>query len=257
MRLQPGSDHKKRWILIIIALLILLTLVGAMLLGRLVRAPGKPAVNLKETSKQASRVQSDSGLQADPSTTDPASLWVVVNKPHPLTPKDYAPTDLTNIGGGVQLSAKAAPSLQQLISDAKKAGHSLIIQSGYRSYVSQTSLYNSYVAKDGQALADTYSARPGHSEHQTGLAADIGGGAQPSCNLETCFGQTSEGKWLASNAERYGFIIRYTTANQAVTGYSAEPWHVRFIGLELVGKMKQRHLTTLEEFFAVSGGPVY
>jgi D-alanyl-D-alanine carboxypeptidase len=144
-----------------------------------------------------------------------------------------------------------------MVSAAKASGLSLNLQSGYRSYQFQASLYNSYVVRDGQAVADRESARPGYSEHQTGLAADLGGISVPSCNVAACFGTTIEGEWLAAHAYEYGFIIRYTTVKEAITGYENEPWHVRYIGTLLAGEMHHQGITTLEEFFNSTGGQSY
>lgn len=188
------------------------------------------------------------------STTDPTSPWIVVNKPHPLSPTSFVPNDLVAVGGQ-QVSAKAAADLQKLITLAGTQNIQLRVISGFRSYGYQSSLYNSYVARSGQAVADTYSARPGHSEHQTGLAADIGG--VHGCDVEQCFGSTTEGKWLSENAGQYGFIIRYTEAKQSVTGYQAEPWHLRYVGVDLVNEMKKQGVFTLEEFFDITGGTTY
>lgn len=199
------------------------------------------------------------------STTDPSSIWVVVNKQHPLNPKTYAPdlvvpniTLRSNITGDErQVSKQMAPALESMAAGAKADGLTLTLESGYRSYNFQVNLYNSYVHSMGQATADTQSARPGYSEHQTGLASDLGGTTTPNCNVEQCFGGTPEGKWLAAHAYEYGFVIRYTTAKQDVTGYENEPWHVRYVGKDLAGEMHRTGIQTLEEFFGVSGGEAY
>lgn len=200
------------------------------------------------------------------STTDPASLWVVVNKQRQLNPKTYVPAKLvvpniplrSNITGDEQqVSSVMAPALEQMAAAAKNDGITLNVQSGYRSYNFQVNLYNSYVRNDGQAQADRESARPGYSEHQTGLAADLGGVTNPSCNVAQCFGDTAEGKWLAVHAYEYGFIIRYPADKQSVTGYEYEPWHVRYIGTDLSQEMHKQSVTTLEEFFGIAGGETY
>lgn len=185
---------------------------------------------------------------------DPASIWVVVNKTRPLNPKNYAPDDLTPVGGGQQMRKEAAAALAKLIADAKKQGLAIGALSGYRSYQTQVSVYNNEVQSYGQAVADSESARPGTSEHQTGWAVDVGGGG---CGIEDCFGKTAEGKWLAANAYKYGFIIRYTAEKQPITGYRAEPWHIRYIGTELSEEMQKQGVTTLEEFFGLPAAPNY
>jgi len=188
------------------------------------------------------------------SNTDPASLWVVVNKKRPLNPLKYAPGDLISVGNSQQMRSEAGAALALLINAAAKAGLSIQPLSGYRSYDKQVSVYNNEVNSYGQAVADTESARPGHSEHQTGLSVDIGGGG---CGIEDCFGNTAEGKWVATNAHTYGFIVRYTAPKQAVTGYRAEPWHVRYVGTELSEEMHIQGASTLEEFFGLGAAPSY
>ena len=188
------------------------------------------------------------------SNDDVTSIWVVVNKQRPLNPKTYAPTDLVAVGGGQQIRTEAALALKQMIADAKTEGLIINPLSGYRSYTTQVSVYNNEVKANGQAVADTQSARPGTSEHQTGLAIDVGGGG---CGVEDCFGDTAAGKWVAANSYKYGFIIRYTAEKQQVTGYRAEPWHIRYIGIELASEMQKQGVKTLEEFFDLPAAPNY
>jgi D-alanyl-D-alanine carboxypeptidase len=217
------------------------------------------------TVSKPSAVQPVSFNKTKYSTTDSTSLWVIVNKQHPLNPKTYVPSLVVPtilMRNGISsdehvVGASMAPDLERMVSAAKASGLSLNLQSGYRSYQFQASLYNSYVVRDGQAVADRESARPGYSEHQTGLAADLGGISVPSCNVAACFGTTIEGEWLAAHAYEYGFIIRYTTVKEAITGYENEPWHVRYIGTLLAGEMHHQGITTLEEFFNSTGGQSY
>ena len=178
-----------------------------------------------------------------------ANLTVVVNKKHAL-PSTYIP-ELTYIRG-VQMRPEAALAIGSLLADAEKAGFNTKIISGYRSYKTQENVYNGYVSRDGQTQADTYSARPGHSEHQTGLAADVGN-ASGYCDLEICFGQTDFGAWLAENAANYGFIIRYPEGKENVTGYQYEPWHIRFVGVDIAKNIIASG-KTLDEYFGVSSG---
>ena len=128
--------------------------------------------------------------------------------------------------------------------DAKALGLNLSLQSGYRSYETQKSLYNSYVKKHGETLTNTFSAKPGHSEHQTGLAFDVG-------KVEDSFANTKESKWLDQNAHLYGFIIRYPKGKQSITGYKYEPWHIRYLGLENAKKVKDSG-KTLEEYLNIN-----
>jgi D-alanyl-D-alanine carboxypeptidase len=198
------------------------------------------------------------------SLTDPTSWWVIVNKQHPLQPKTYVPSDLVvptvplRVPGNVtmQLRVATANALESMFAGAKATGLNLMLASGYRSYQYQVSLYNGYVQSQGQAVADQQSARPGYSEHQTGQAADVEP-VSKTCELEACFQNMPEGKWVAANAYKYGFIIRYTADKTAVTGYEFEPWHIRYVGTALSIQMHNQHIETLEEFFSVTGGSTY
>jgi len=158
---------------------------------------------------------------------------LVVNKTYAL-PKSYAPG----------WDAEASSFLLAMFADAKLEGINLWVNSGYRSYIDQYIIYNDYVAKDGQAEADTYSARPGHSEHQSGLAFDLN-------NLTQEFGSSPEGIWLANNCHKYGFIIRYQKDKEHITGYIYEPWHIRYLGVEKATEVYESGLC-LEEFLGIT-----
>lgn len=190
------------------------------------------------------------------STSDPSSIWIVVNKQHILSPAEFTPNDLTTYAGAT-ISAKIIDDFRAMLNAANSNSVILSVVSSYRSYNTQTGLYNNYVANNGQTAADTFSARPGYSEHQTGLAIDFGSPTNSSCNFDDCYATTPEGSWLENHAYEYGFLLRYTTDKQSVTGYKNEPWHYRYIGRELAAEMKKQNITTLEEFFGVSGGTSY
>jgi len=190
------------------------------------------------------------------STTDASSIWVIANKQHQLSPADYTPGDLVTISGAT-ISNQAATDFKAMLAAAGGESVTLTAVSGYRSYSTQNTLYDNYVANNGQTAADTFSARPGYSEHQTGLAIDFGNNADPSCNFDDCYANMPDGKWLAAHAHEYGFILRYTSENQQITGYKNEPWHYRYIGRELSAEMKKQAINTLEEFFGVNGGVIY
>lgn len=248
------KKKKLRVVLILSTVLFFICItVLALLLSDYTGAPHNPADApiVKNKKTNTSTPKFNKSLY---STSDASSLWVVVNKPHGLSPTQYQPASLISVGGQT-VSTLAASQLRKMITSAQTQGIALRVISGYRSYSYQDNLYNSYVAKDGQPQADTYSARPGHSEHQTGLAVDIGG--VHGCDVQQCFGDTIEGKWLAANAGKYGFLIRYTAANQSVTGYQSEPWHLRYIGSDLANEMNKKGITTLEQFFGINGGNKY
>jgi D-alanyl-D-alanine carboxypeptidase len=191
------------------------------------------------------------------SNDDASSLWVVVNKGRQL-PSVYVPAGLTVPTVPLRLSASSpemhvrtdtAEAMERLFTKAKADGINLMLASGYRSYAEQVSVYNGYVKSDGQVQADNFSARPGHSEHQTGLAADI----EPlsrQCEIDPCFAATPEGRWLAANAHHYGFVIRYQKQTQDLTGYHYEPWHIRYVGPQLAVQL-QTSGQTLEQFFGL------
>ncbi|MBP3034795.1 D-alanyl-D-alanine carboxypeptidase family protein [Arthrobacter sp. zg-ZUI100] len=178
-----------------------------------------------------------------------ADAAVVVNKQRPLNPVTYVPENLVNVEGQ-QLRSDAASALQQLKDAAAADGVAMRVMSGYRSYEKQAGLYNNYVAQYGQEVADTISARPGHSEHQTGLAVDI---ASPdgTCSLQACFKDTAAGQWAAANAHRFGFIIRYPEGASETTGYSYEPWHLRYVGTDIAGSIHSQGIATLEEYLGL------
>ncbi|HFI0135846.1 TPA: LD-carboxypeptidase LdcB/DacB [Streptococcus suis] len=161
---------------------------------------------------------------------------IIANKKHPLS-ADYAPGE----------DPQALAAFQNLIADMQAKGFDVSNNySGFRSYETQANLYQSYVEQDGQAEADTYSARPGYSEHQTGLAFDL---LDSSGNL---LEEPTASQWLAENAHHYGFIVRYLPGKEYSTGYMAEPWHVRYIGQEATDIYNSG--LTLEEYFGVPGG---
>ena len=158
---------------------------------------------------------------------------LVVNKTYPV-PADYNP--------GVDPEAQSAFNKMQ--SDAYELGLNIYISSGFRSYDYQAGLYQRYVDHSGQAEADRYSARPGHSEHQTGLAFDLN-------SITDEFKDTDEGKWVTENCHNYGFIIRYPADKESVTGYMYEPWHIRYLGTETAQAVHDSGLC-LEEYLGIT-----
>ncbi|WP_211882502.1 M15 family metallopeptidase [Pseudarthrobacter albicanus] len=184
-----------------------------------------------------------------------SSLQVAVNKHRQLNPAAYVPVPLVRVQGE-QLRAQAADAYKQFAKAAKAAGVNIMPISGYRSFSQQASLYDSYVRQYGQATADTFAARPGYSEHQTGLAMDIGN-ASGICALQACFANTPAGKWAAEHGWEYGFIIRYPAGAEATTGYTYEPWHLRYVGPDLALDMKSTGVATLEDYFGLEAAPDY
>ncbi|MFP8783459.1 M15 family metallopeptidase [Planococcus plakortidis] len=164
---------------------------------------------------------------------------LLANKQHPL-PASYAPGE----------NAKARAAFDSMAQAAAKDGLQLVAFSTYRGFDRQKQLYEGYVAKDGQAAADRYSARPGFSEHQTGLAFDIGEAGQEQHWASSSFGDTAGGKWVKENAHNYGFILRYPQGKEQITGYMHESWHFRYVGKEVATAIYNQNIT-LEEYLGI------
>jgi len=176
-------------------------------------------------------------------------ILVLVNKFYKAD--KFEPTNLVNIGasyGGNNhyIQDVAYEEYKKMYNDMKKVGLNLVIRSSYRSYTTQASLYNNYVARDGINAADTYSARSGYSEHQTGLAIDIGANSYSDLGD---FEYTSEFNWISNNAYKYGFILRYPKDKQAITGYMYEPWHYRYVGVEAATYIHDNNIT-FDEYYS-------
>lgn len=191
----------------------------------------------------------------------PSSPWVLVNKKRPLGTA-YIPANLRvpAVPGpnGQPMRSDAATALEQLVAAAKTAGAGQLgLLSGYRSAATQASIYNRTVSTNGQAYADSYVARPGYSEHQTGLAADLYPIGTPGCSTTTCLGGTPQGAWLAANAWKYGYILRYEVGQTAVTGYSPEIWHYRWVGTSLAADYRASGAKSLEAFLGAPPAPGY
>ena len=193
------------------------------------------------------------------------SLWVVVNKQRKLNPVTYLPKSMVKPKSTASLSNPyrlplvkvAAKALVAMAADMKAAGAGkIVINSAYRSFASQKSIHAAQVARLGLKAGEALAARPGFSEHQTGLAADISAAGQ-GCVIAVCFSKTRGGKWLAANSWRYGFILRYPNGKTAITGYQFEPWHFRFVGTELAAEYKARAAKTLEGFWSLPNAPRY
>lgn len=189
---------------------------------------------------------------------NPNEVSILVNKQYKL-PDNYEPDDLVYPDVHFIFSEKiekrkmrkvAAKALEEMFAAAEKDGIYLAGASGYRSQETQITLYDNYVKKDGKEEADRYSARPGHSEHQTGLSIDVSG-ISAECAVEDCFADTAEAKWLADHAHEYGYIIRYPKDKENLTGYMYEPWHIRYVGKEMAKEIFEQDIT-LEEYYNVA-----
>lgn len=193
---------------------------------------------------------------------DPAREWVVVNKLRPYAPIDFSP------GGSVRpegvraledatLRPQAAAALTALVRAAADAGAGEIaMESAYRSYTTQQRTYSGHVSDRGREGADLVSARPGFSEHQSGLAVDVVPCDGP-CRTIDDLAASPQGAWVAEHAWEFGWIVRYESGRTDVTGYDPEPWHLRYIGPELAKAYHDGGFATLEEFFALPPAPAY
>lgn len=175
---------------------------------------------------------------------NPDSLYVVVNKYNYLD-SSFVPKNLKPLfnNSSASMVEEAADAYKELVEAAKKDGITLVATTAYRTYSFQSYLYNSYKEKDGQAAADTYSARPGYSEHQTGLAADLDDPNYSERRLSP-----SDYEWLKNNCDKYGFIIRFPEGTDSITGYQEEDWHIRYLGKDVAKKVKESGLT-LDEYY--------
>ena len=187
----------------------------------------------------------------NPLTEDTGDILMIVNKEFSLS-EDYKPNDLTkvehcdfSVGSDEchQLKKEPAEAIEEMFSAAREDGYEIVMRTGYRSYGYQAALYESYKEKDGEEAADKYSARPGTSEHQSGLCCDVG----VEGNDLNAFEGTDEAKWIADNSWKYGFVVRYPEDKEDITGYMYEAWHIRYVGKEAAEYMHEKNMT-LEEY---------
>jgi len=255
--------------------LITLSVAGALVVG-LAGAFGLPRVISDQVAKLPESVQNIANqVQPKPVTIfeppkysidDADSIWVVVNKQRQISPLRYTPTNLVfpdfprpkvQNPFGLQLRQEAAVATVAMAEAMKDEGAgTLILNSGFRTYKTQKALYNRTRDTRGLVVAEKLSARPGHSEHQLGLAADFSARGQ-GCVILTCFGNTGAGRWLEENAHKYGFILRYPKGYRAITGFQYEPWHFRYVGVELATELNNKGIKTLEEFWGLGPAPDY
>jgi D-alanyl-D-alanine carboxypeptidase len=236
---------------ILIFLLILLIFLVSGMFVFLVRTADAPA----SAPAQSEPSQAEAEPVYDFDRNDPN--LVLVNKEE-VVDEDYAPEELVYIDETMR-AADRAPQYQRmqpeaaeafgvLVSGAAADGMTIKVTTAYRPYSYQADLYYYYLAVKGEEWTEQYSAPPGTSEHQTGLAADV------SCEsinyeLDVSFGETAEGKWLAEHAHEYGYILRYQEGREDVTGYSYEPWHIRYVGKDAAKVITEKGIT-LEEFLS-------
>jgi D-alanyl-D-alanine carboxypeptidase len=255
--------------------LVTLSVVGALAIGA-VSVFGLPKIISDQVAELPESIQNIANqVQPKPVTIfDPPkysideadSIWVVVNKQRQISPLKYQPASLAfpafakpkvQNPFGLQMREEAAVATVELAAAMAEAGKgTLILNSGFRTYKNQQGLYNRTRETRGLAVAEKLSARPGHSEHQLGLAADFSVRGQ-GCVIMVCFGKTEPGIWLAENAHEFGFVLRYPKGYKPITGFQYEPWHFRYVGIELANEMKTKGIKTLEEFWGLGSAPDY
>lgn len=206
-----------------------------------------------EKTKNTDMKTSSQGQSQQNAADKDSEYLILVNKTHGLG-ENYEPADLKNVKSVAEdreaqyqkMRKTAARAFNKLTDAAAEKGYTIKLTSAYRPYSFQKQLYEQYIKEDGKRKADQYSAKPGYSEHQSGLTADV---SSPSVNysLSQAYGSTEEGKWLAKNAHKYGFIIRYPKGKEDITGYEYEPWHIRYVGKEAAREIYEQKIT-LEEY---------
>ena len=202
----------------------------------------------EETRKKAVKAAK---RRENPLTEDTGDILMIVNKEFTLT-EDYKPNDLPkvehcdfSVGSDEchQLKKESSEAIEEMFAAAREDGYESVMRTGYRSYGYQAALYESYKEKDGEEAADKYSARPGTSEHQSGLCCDVGVEGKDL----NAFEGTDEAKWIADNSWKYGFVVRYPEGKEDITGYMYEAWHIRYVGKE-AAKYMHEHDMVLEEY---------
>ena len=269
---MPKSTPLKRSPLFIFGPPVLLSFLGV---GLLVQSVSTASPKLEIVNEQITINAAEGRVPPTPALTDyiyprltidsANQPLVVVNKLRALDPIDFAPPILTVMPSSesldnsreLVLAPSAANALVLMAEQMHAEGYGqLFVNSAYRTYDYQVELFESKTRQYGLAGALVRSAKAGHSEHQTGLAVDVSVPAQ-GCAIMTCFGETVGGKWVAANSWRFGFIVRYEEETTAITGYSYEPWHLRFVGEELATEYSENGIHTLEEFWSLPAAEFY
>ena len=269
---MPKSTPLKRSPLFIFGPPVLLSFLGV---GLLVQSVSTASPKLEIVNEQITINAAEGLVPPTPALTDyiyprltidsANQPLVVVNKLRALDPIDYAPSTLVAMPSSKSLDnsrelvlvPSAAHALVLMAEQMHAEGFGqLFVNSAYRTYDYQVELFESKTRQYGLAGALVRSAKAGHSEHQTGLAVDVSVPAQ-GCAIMTCFGETAGGKWVADNSWRFGFIVRYEEETTAITGYSYEPWHLRFVGEELATEYSKNGIHTLEEFWSLPAAEFY
>ena len=190
---------------------------------------------------------------------DPTDILILVNKQNraPAVPVTLVKPDVTptreSVAENIYMRPEAASALEALFEGAAEAGLTLYSTSGYRSYSTQKAIFDRKAAERGEQAANRSVAKPGYSEHQTGLAMDIEGETTLGTGLTEAFGESPEGIWVAEHCHEYGFIIRYPKDKTNITGYIYEPWHIRYVGVEAATEITELGVTFEEYILMVRG----
>jgi LAS superfamily LD-carboxypeptidase LdcB len=201
-------------------------------------------------------------LEACRSIDAASSVWVLVNKRNAVSPRTYAPGDLVvpsmPYADGHRMRSEAAIALSKMAGKSYAEGAGRIgIDTAYRSFATQKALYDKYLALKGRTWTDTWYMRPGYSEHQTGLAVDLLPIGRSNCRINDCIDETPQGVWLAKNAWRFGFVLRYEKGRTSTTGMGFEPWHFRFVGGPLARAYRDGQWHTYEQYLGEPAAPTY
>ena len=190
---------------------------------------------------------------------DPTDILILVNKQNraPAVPVTLVKPDVTptkpSVAENIYMRPEAAQALEALFAGAAAEGITLYATSGYRSYSTQKAIFDRKAEERGEQAASRSVAKPGYSEHQTGLAMDIEGETTLGTGLTEAFGESPEGIWVAENCHEYGFIIRYPQDKTSITGYIYEPWHIRYVGVEAATEIAALGVTFEEYILMVRG----
>lgn len=228
---------------------LLVLVVGCFCLLKSMAAPVEPEETVPAAAEPAT--EATVAEETEPAFDKNDPILILVNKENYLDP-DYVPDDLVTLSSSIsiksdmKMQSEAAAALEELFDGASADGLTIKAVSSYRSYSYQKDLYNYYLSTHGQEWTEKYSAPPGASEHQTGLAVDVSC-ASMGYGLDSSFGQTTEGIWIRDHVHEYGFILRYQEGKEDITGYAYEPWHIRYVGEEAATEIYNNEIT-LEEF---------
>jgi D-alanyl-D-alanine carboxypeptidase len=260
---MPGATpnyRRRRTLTVLIVALALAAVVAIVWISASTTSAISPAVSPSPSASAIAEPTPEPTPTTTPEppapTCDPNDVGALINKLHPICPPDYVPELVTVGSTGGELRPEAATAMDAMAAAlTAETGTTIFSASAYRSYDTQVSTYGGWVEQDGQEAADRYSARPGFSEHQTGLAMDLGA-SSCGCTDEP-FGTTPEGIWVAANAWQFGYIVRYPDGYESVTGYIWEPWHVRYVGPAIAQAMHDAGVVTLEDYYAAGPAPNY